>query len=123
MNRPLQRKTQMKRVSSKRARELRQYAKQRKAFLAKPENRWCVVAASGRVGRHWTGATVFQRATEVHHQLGRNSKLLLDEKYWMAISRPGHDWINENQNEARKLGWVLDKRVDDKPLVHADSNE
>lgn len=41
-----------------------------------------------------------------HHMRGRLGPLLLDERFWLAVSRPGHDWIHTNPKEAEKLGFI-----------------
>jgi hypothetical protein len=49
--------------------------------------------------------------TSVHHQAGREGRLLLAQEHWMAVSAKGHNWIHTiNPAEARKRGWLY--RVD-----------
>lgn len=43
---------------------------------------------------------------DVHHMRGRNGSLLLDERFWLAVSRAGHDWIHTNLAEADRLGFI-----------------
>jgi hypothetical protein len=49
------------------------------------------------------------RLNEVHHLRGRAGSLLLDERFWMAISKQGHRWVHANMDEARKRGWLCSK--------------
>ena len=86
-------------ISEKRAGEMAEYRKKRKAFLAKPENHYCPVM------KHNTGAHV--RVTEIHHKNSRNGDRLNDEDYWLAVSRPGHQWIHSFPKKARLLGWLI----------------
>lgn len=45
-------------------------------------------------------------ATEVHHGMGREGKWLLDTSHWHAVSRAGHEWIENNRAEAAKRGFL-----------------
>lgn len=46
---------------------------------------------------------------QVHHVRGRLGPLLLDKRYWLAVSGPGHWWIGRNPAEAAKRGWLARK--------------
>ena len=48
-----------------------------------------------------------KKAVDIHHKRGRHGKNYLDVKTWMAVSRSGHQWIHENDAEARVKGWLL----------------
>lgn len=85
-------------VSDRRRRELKEYAERRRSFLSLTENQWCPVAA---------GFGKKQRTTDVHHKAGREGKMLNDERYWLAVSRAGHDWIHAHPGMARKAGWLV----------------
>lgn len=89
--------------SKKQGRLLRLYSKARRTFLQKPENKRC------RVYPHLP-------ATEVHHMMGRRGyadswarkhdiPLVVDERYFLAVSRPGHEWVEANPNEAIDRGY------------------
>jgi len=84
-------------VSKKRQAENLQYQVLRKKFLEKPENKICPI----------TG----QPTTDVHHKKGRVGKLFLDTKYWIALSREGHQYVEENPNWAKDHFFSL-KRLD-----------
>lgn len=107
---PLKRSAKpMRRASTALAARRRQYSKQRKVFLNRPENQWCPVAAAGLTGHVWLSSgrpRLEIQTTDVHHRKGRDGKLLLDERYWLAVSRAGHEFIHANPNEARKHGWL-----------------
>lgn len=46
------------------------------------------------------------RLTEVHHVRGRSGGLLLDRRWWLAVSAAGHDWVHTHPAEAAERGWL-----------------
>ncbi len=98
-------RTRIRPVSLRRSDQLKEYSRERKWWLVLPENRFCVVAASGIL--HPLGIAQKVRTTDVHHKDGREGKLLLDKSKWLAVCRPGHTWIHDHSNEARKRGWLI----------------
>lgn len=93
-------------VSKKRAVENAKYTAKLIVFLGKPENQKCPV----------TG----QQTTECHHKMGRvgfadswarinNIPLLLDERFWLAVSRKGHERIELNPEWAKENGYSLNR--------------
>jgi hypothetical protein len=48
-------------------------------------------------------------STEIHHKKGRIGKLLIDKRYFLAVSRLGHIFIENNPNIAREKGWILNR--------------
>lgn len=78
-------------VSKKRKIENAQYSVLRIEFLGKPENKKCPI----------TG----QPTTDIHHKKGRIGKLFLDTKYWVALSREGHKFVEENPEWAKENGY------------------
>lgn len=55
---------------------------------------------------------VYQRpnpATQCHHLRGRVGSLLMDKRFWLPVSAEGHNWIHENMEQARKLGFLCAK--------------
>lgn len=44
------------------------------------------------------------RSEDVHHCRGKNSTLMLDWRFWKAVSRKVHNWIGDHPNEAREAG-------------------
>lgn len=69
------------------------YRWQKKAFMAKPENRMC-------------GVFPWLKAQDIHHIRGRVGPLLLDERFWLPVSRFGHNWIEQHRQEAQRRGWL-----------------
>jgi len=70
---------------------MRIYRKRARLFLMR--NPFCAVFKS-------------QPSSQVHHSRGRLGALLLDERFWFAVSLAGHQWIDANRNEARKRGFL-----------------
>jgi transcriptional regulator of acetoin/glycerol metabolism len=74
----------------------REYMKLRKVFLKR--NPFCVVAEK------MLGRKIATR--DIHHVRGRAGNLLIASNYWLAVSREGHDWIENHKPEARAQGWL-----------------
>lgn len=87
--------TKIKQVSDKRKIENLKYSAQRIVFLGKPENQKCPI----------TG----KPTTDVHHMRGRVGNLFLDERYWIALSREGHRYVEENPEWAKEQGYSLNR--------------
>ena len=108
---PKKPRAKLRQVSTRRRGELKEYARRRLAFLALPENRWCPVAAAGLLppDGDWRRNPVVQRlrTTDVHHQFGKEGAKLNYERWFLAVSRAGHDWIHQNGKEARLRGWLI----------------
>lgn len=68
-----------------------QYSVLRTEFLSKPENRICPITK--------------QPTTDVHHKRGRVGSLYLDTKYWVALSREAHKFVEENPEWAKENGY------------------
>lgn len=88
----LKRKPISRKVSTRLQNELRIYSKLRKDFL---KGKKCAVYP-------WLDAT------EVHHKIGRGI-FLNDVTTWLAVSRPGHIYIEEHPEEAKFRGWSLSR--------------
>jgi len=82
-------------VSEKRKIDNLKYSAQRIVFLGKPENKICPITG-------WP-------TTEIHHKKGRIGELFLDERYWIALSREGHQYVEENPEWAKENGYSLDR--------------
>lgn len=80
----------IRKVSVERSKRLREYAKRRVWFLAKHPK--CAVFPD-------------RRSNEIHHTRGRIGRLLNDERFWVPVSRKGHEWINSHPAEARERHW------------------
>lgn len=87
------------RMSPKRRARIVEYHKKRRSFLL--ANPWCAWGLAQNPKKHI-------RSTEVHHTRGRIGALLLDERFWKAVSSEGHNWIHAHPNEARKLGLLCE---------------
>ena len=72
-----------------RAKQERIYRRKRLAFLA----------------LHRRCAVYLQPSEQVHHSRGRLGPLLLDERWWIPVSSNGHEWIDRNRDQARKILW------------------
>lgn len=97
---PLKRSTKpIPRTTPKRANERARY--RRKITAYKRKHPWCAACeVLSKVG--------IWRTSDVHHKMGCEGDLLLDERYWMPVCRYCHDWIEDHGREARELGFVLD---------------
>lgn len=51
----------------------------------------------------------YVRATQCHHRAGRDGEFLLMEKFWLPVSDEGHRWIEDNREEAKARGWLLNR--------------
>ena len=82
-------------VSKKRQIENAKYSVLRIEFLGKPENRICPITK--------------QPTTDIHHKKGRVGSLFLDTRYWVALSREGHKFVEENPQWAKENGYSLNR--------------
>lgn len=62
------------------------------------------------------GWAISNRLTENHHSRGRLGSLLMDKRFWIALSKAGHRWIHANIAEARRHGWICEKGDWNKPV-------
>lgn len=82
----------IRRRTLKRAKQEREYLKQRPTFL---EGKTCPVTG-------WP-------ATQVHHMKGRIGDLLLDQRFWLAVSHEGHEKIENNPVWAKEQGYSMNR--------------
>lgn len=112
------RRTPLRRVSTKRAAQLKVYAKKRKAYLeahpfceVQQQLAYTVTRESAQLAERIFGAFQLRKApiqaTDIHHKAGRVGEKLNDERYFMAVSRQAHDWIHSHGKEARARGWLI----------------
>ncbi len=85
-------------VSDKRKTENLKYSVLRTEFLGKKENQICPITK--------------QPTTDIHHKKGRVGSLFLDTKYWIALSREGHKFVEENPEWAKENGYSLNRLSD-----------
>ena len=94
----------IKTVSDKRKVEDAEYRILREEFLSRPENKICPITG-------WP-------TNEIHHKRKcrgfadewarlNNISLYLDTRFWLAVSREGHMWIEDNPTEAYELGYSI----------------
>ena len=81
----------MRKVSLKRAEQLRDYKAVRDVFLA--DNPYC--------------ERCNYLASENHHKNGRTGLRLLDVTYFMAVCRTCHQYIHNNPQESREKRWLI----------------
>lgn len=119
---PLRRTSTLRRVGLRRRTELSTYTRRRNAFLAahpfcqltiahnELDETEVLEAARGYdlefSSFRFRGIEI-PRATEIHHRNKRTRDRLNDERWWMAVSRKAHEWIEANKAEARSLGYLL----------------
>jgi len=82
----------IKQVSKRRQKENSQYLIIRDKFLR--ENRICERCQHNE-------------ATQVHHKFKRFGKWLCEVSLFMATCANCHRWIEDNQSQAEKKGWVI----------------
>lgn len=87
----------MRARTPQRARQERQYAKQRRVFLNLDDG--------GRRCEFPKGCHAV--ADTVQHLRGRRGDRLLDETYWAASCLRHNLWAEENTGEAYELGWLI----------------
>lgn len=81
--------------SAKRAKQEREYANLRKVYLFTHPT--CEVIGCGC------------EATEVHHKKGRVGDLLTDERFFLAVCRSHHNYIELHPIEAKEQGYSLNR--------------
>ena len=106
-------KRQPKRIrpmSKKRQATSKEYREKAAAFVAAAIARGetCPVVAAIEDLRESIryGHPCCNRPNEVHHTRGRAGSLLLDERYWLALSKQGHRFVHEHPEVARENGWL-----------------
>ena len=86
---PKSRSYRIKSVSDKKLVELKEYRKKRDAFMK---------------GKLCEFPECKEKATDLHHAKGRTGSLLTDERYFKALCRSHHRWIEENPTDAKSMG-------------------
>lgn len=56
------------------------------------------------------------QSTQIHHSAKREGEWLNLQRYWIAVSHEGHEWIEANKREAEKLGLMV--RIYDTYCAH-----
>lgn len=52
------------------------------------------------------------RATHIHHRNKRNGARLRDDRWWLSACLEEHDWVENNKDDARALGFLLPIQAD-----------
>lgn len=90
-------KKPVKKVSEKRKEIDKEYLKIRKDYLTKNLRCMARVKCNGAVSE------------DLHHRKGRIGKLLIDERFFMAVCRKCHDHIHSHHSESVKQGFIIPK--------------
>ena len=91
-------RSKIKNRSTKRGKEEAEYLRENRAYLQ-----------THREAKIMCPVYPDKEVTEVHHKKGRIGKLLLDKKFWLAVSREGHRYIHNNIDESMNKGWLLSR--------------
>lgn len=86
----------MRKLSLKRRKQNRKYLKLRLEYL--DEHPYCESGLCPRM-----------LAIEIHHKKGRTAELLTDARYFLAVCRCCHDYIENNVSEAKEKGLSLSR--------------
>lgn len=100
VRKPLKRTQRVKRVSSKRRKELHWYSILRGQFLANRP----ICEAGPKWGVHFTGCT--HTATQIHHKARRGPNLN-NTKTFLPICAPCHHFLETHANLSRALGMLV----------------
>ncbi len=105
-------RTPIRRVSTKRAKQLREYAKLRSLFLqAHPYCQvWLDLHNLNEDEVEQRGVCVvarIPRSVDIHHISKRNGERLNDTGLWLAVSREMHERIHREPKWARERGYLL----------------
>ena len=87
-------KTAMRRVSKRRAKQNREYSILRKAYIA--DHPQCEACNK-------------RKSTEIHHKARRVGRTLCAVEYFMAVCRQCHNYIEANPAWARQHGYMVDR--------------
>lgn len=86
-------RTKIRQVSKKQGIRLKEYSQIKAMYLASHHN--C----------EFKGC--WELSNEVHHKAGKTGKLLFDGRYFMAVCRDHHIWIETHPKESKELGYSV----------------
>lgn len=89
-----QRSKPLRKVSDKRKDDLREYKRQKRAYLKKHPR--CEVHGCRKDGE------------DIHHKRGRIGRLLSDQRWFMTTCRYHHEKIHRNPGWAREMGYLAE---------------
>ncbi len=82
------------------------------AAAARGENCPVVAACPELAALRFYGHPVSRRLKAVHHSRGRGhggrGPLLMDERFWIAMSTQGHRWVHDHPAWARERGFMCE---------------
>lgn len=85
-------RTPLRRISVKRAKQVRCYSQLRAKHLKQhPRCQVCHLMAS----------------RDIHHKAGRRGEMLNATEHWLAVCRECHDYIHQHPSVARRYGWLI----------------
>jgi hypothetical protein len=87
-------RTPIRRVSTKRAKQLKEYMVLRSDYLA--AHRTCELCKCAQ-------------SKDIHHRAGRVGTRLNDTSLFMALCRECHDWVHSNPAVSYEKGYLLRK--------------
>ena len=88
--------------SKKRQRANREYAEKSRPWW---QGKQCAIRAPGCTGQGMC----------IHHMKGKSSiELLMDERWWMVSCFSCNLWVEENDAEARRLGYKISRITNEK---------
>ena len=99
----------------KREKKKRKYIKQRTAKREALDKQYSQLARAFVRGKF---CAVYPHliATQVHHKMGRQGfadeqeiPLIVDVRFFLAVSAQGHDFIERNPWKARQQGWTVNR--------------
>lgn len=91
----------VKKISDKEKERQKKYRKARKEFMSEPENIKCSFPGCNQV------------TTEIHHPKGRIGKMLLDKSNMVGFCHTHHQWVHDNDSEAREMGLLKSRHTKD----------
>lgn len=97
----IKRKKPLKKIAKAKRHALKIYYGLSAIFLAKPENKLCIICT---VRREHGENILINCATEIHHYAGRIGRLLCYVPFWKPSCRDCREWPHQNQTKAREWG-------------------
>lgn len=84
---------------------MNEYKKIRFKYLSKSENRFC----KARIPGICLGTRVQGIELDIHHKKGKIGDLLTNTKYFLPVCRACHQFIHDNPEIAKDLGFMEDR--------------
>ena len=103
---PLSRTARLRRVSKKRGKALREYARLRAKFLFEHPTCQVIYLVSGPSVKTAFREECGRPSCDIHHKAGRG-KNLCNVATWMSVCRACHDLIHRDPKWARERGYLI----------------